>query len=414
MVIVETDGGIEGVGLGSHVDIGRLFPALEGQDPRATVALYDRMLAHVFKSGHSGATFGGIGALDMALWDLKAKLAGEPLWRTLGAHDRYVPGYASCLEIAVDEDALAALYAGWVERGFTSVKVKGGLDLDRDLARLATIREVFTANTARPALMFDSNEAWNRKQAIRYISALEAEFDLTWVEEPLRRWDAEGLAIVSRAVRAAIATGENLTGLEQYKPLLDASAVDIVQTNAAWGITNFLRVATVAHSRDLPISPVGYCFPIAHAAAAVPNHLSTEIQDLGNPFGVSLDQTIADGGLVPGRRARDRHLRRRALDRIGRRETHVVRSGWAARTPRPRRASAGGRGPGATRGRCQDVLRPLKTGARPRPWDANAHRVLLHARTRSDTGRCASTTPGSRDPGRCAPCPPAWSVPTYS
>jgi L-alanine-DL-glutamate epimerase-like enolase superfamily enzyme len=236
----------------------------------------------------------------MALWDLKAKLAGEPLWRTLGAQDRYVPGYASALEIAVDDDALAALYAGWIERGFTSVKVKGGLDLDRDRARLATIRGLFTANTAHPALMFDANEAWNRKQAIRYISALEAEFDLTWVEEPLRRWDAEGLAIVSRAVRAAVATGENLTGLEQFKPLLDASALDIVQTNAAWGITNFLRVATVAHSRDLPISPVGYCPPIVHAAATVPNHLSTEVQDLGNPFGVSLDQTITDGGIVLG------------------------------------------------------------------------------------------------------------------
>jgi L-alanine-DL-glutamate epimerase-like enolase superfamily enzyme len=300
VVIVETDEGLEGVGVGSHVDIARLFPALEGQDPRATVALYDRMLAHVFKSGHSGATFGGIGALDIALWDLKAKLAGEPLWRTLGAQDRYVPGYASALEIAVDEDDLGALYSGWVERGFTSVKVKGGLDLDRDRSRLATIRDLFTANTAHPALMFDANESWNRKQAIRYISALEAEFDLTWVEEPLRRWDAEGLAIVSRAVRAAVATGENLTGLEQFKPLLDASALDIVQTNAAWGITNFVRVATVAHSRDLPISPVGYCSLIAHAAAAVPNHLSTEIQDLGNPFGVTLDQTIADGGIVLG------------------------------------------------------------------------------------------------------------------
>ena len=264
------------------------------------MALYDRMLAQVFKSGHTGATFGGIGALDMALWDIKAKLAGEPLWRTLGARDRYVPGYASALEIAVDDDDLAALYEGWVDRGFTSVKVKGGLDLDRDRARLAMIRDLFAANTPRPALMFDSNEAWNRKQAIRYISALETEFDLTWVEEPLRRWDAEGLAIVSRAVRAAIATGENLTGLEQYKPLLDASAVDIVQTNAAWGITNFLRVATVAHSRDLPISPVGYCFPVAHAAATVPNHLSTEIQDLGNPYGLSLDQEIADGGLILG------------------------------------------------------------------------------------------------------------------
>jgi L-alanine-DL-glutamate epimerase-like enolase superfamily enzyme len=192
------------------------------------------------------------------------------------------------------------LYGGWVERGFTSVKVKGGLDLDRDRARLATIRDLFMANTSRPALMFDSNESWNRKQAIRYICALEESFDLTWVEEPVRRWDAEGLAIVSRAVRAAIATGENLTGLEQYKPLLDANAVDIVQTNGAWGITNFLRVATLAHSRDLPISPVGYCFPIAHAAAAVPNHLTTEIQDLGNPFGLTVDQEIADGGLILG------------------------------------------------------------------------------------------------------------------
>jgi L-alanine-DL-glutamate epimerase-like enolase superfamily enzyme len=301
VVIIETDGGLEGVGVGSHADIDRVFPALEGQDPRATFALYDRMLAHVFKSGHSGATFGGIGTLDMALWDLKAKMAGEPLWRTLGARDRFVPGYASALEIAVDDDALAALYAGWVDRGFTGVKVKGGLDFDRDVARLSTIREIFRANSARPAIMFDANESWSRKQAIRYICGLEATFDLTWVEEPLRRWDAEGLAMVGRSVRAAIATGENLTGLEQFKPLLDASAVDVVQAGSVWGITHFLRVATVAHSRDLPVSPVGYnTNPIAHAAASIPNHLSIEIQSLETPVGLAVDQTIADGGVVLG------------------------------------------------------------------------------------------------------------------
>ena len=301
IVIVETDGGLEGIGLGSHADIGRVFPAIEGQDPRATFALYDRMLAHVFKSGHSGATFGGIGALDMALWDLKAKMANEPLWRTLGARDRYVSGYASALEIAVGDDALAALYAGWIDRGFTSVKVKGGLDFERDVARLTTIREIFRANSTRPAIMFDANESWSRKQAIRYISGLEELFDLTWIEEPLRRWDAEGLAIVGRSVRAAVATGENLTGLEQFKPLLDASAVDVVQPGSIWGITHFLRVATVAHSRDLPVSPVGYnTNPVAHAAASVPNHLSIEIQDLGSPVGLTVDQTIADGGVVLG------------------------------------------------------------------------------------------------------------------
>jgi len=90
IVVLETDEGIEGVGMGSHQDIDRLFPALEGEDPRAVTALYDRMLARVFKAGHSGATFGGIGTLDMAIWDLKAKLAGEPLWRLLGARDRFV------------------------------------------------------------------------------------------------------------------------------------------------------------------------------------------------------------------------------------------------------------------------------------------------------------------------------------
>jgi L-alanine-DL-glutamate epimerase-like enolase superfamily enzyme len=301
VVIVETDEGLEGIGIGSHADIERVFPAIEGEDPRATSALYDRMLARVFKSGHVGATFGGIGALDMALWDLKAKIADEPLWRTLGARDRFVPAYASALEIAVPNEELDALYAPWIQRGFTSVKVKGGLDLDHDLARLALAREIFSANTPRPGIMLDANESWNRKQAIRYICSIEEHMDLAWVEEPLRRWDADGLAAVSRAVRAAVATGENLTGLEQLRPLLDANAVDIVQAGTMWGVTHFLRVATVAHSRDLPVSPVGSAAtPVWHAAAAVPNLLALELQDLGAPVGMHVGYEIADGGVVLG------------------------------------------------------------------------------------------------------------------
>ena len=72
IVLLETDAGLTGVGLGSDSGIETLFPAIEGEDPRSVNALYDRMLAQVFKAGHSGATFGGIGALDMALWDIKA------------------------------------------------------------------------------------------------------------------------------------------------------------------------------------------------------------------------------------------------------------------------------------------------------------------------------------------------------
>ena len=302
LVVLETDEGIEGIGMGSHHDLDRIFPALEGQDPRSVSSLYDAMLARVFKTGHAGATFGGIGAFDMALWDLKAKAAGEPLWRLLGGADRFVTGYASGLDIALDDDELAAFYTRMADRGFTGGKLKGGRDAEADVRRLRILADVLGANTPRPALMLDANESWNLKQAVRYVTEVERAVDLTWIEEPLRRWDAAGHARLSSSVRAAVATGENLTGLEQFRPLFDAHALDIAQAGAVWGITHFLRVALVAHSRDLPVSPVGLTanYAVTGAAAAVPNHLSAEVLDLGAPFGVTLDQHIADGGVVLG------------------------------------------------------------------------------------------------------------------
>jgi L-alanine-DL-glutamate epimerase-like enolase superfamily enzyme len=301
ILLLETDGGLTGVGLGAHDAIERVFPAVDGEDPRAVTALYDRMLAYVFKAGHTGATFGTIGALDMALWDLKAKMAGEPLWRTLGARDRFVPGYASGLEYGLDDADLVALYGRWAERGFTGAKVKGGLDLKRDVARLLAVREVLLCNSTEPALMYDVNESWGRHQATRLLARIESQVELTWIEEPVRRWDVEGNLAVARSSSTALATGENLTGLEQFRPLVDAGAVDIVQSGSVWGITHFLRVAALALAHDLPVSPVGYnANPLAHAAAAVPNHLVTEVQDFAFPVGLTVDQVIADGGITLG------------------------------------------------------------------------------------------------------------------
>jgi L-alanine-DL-glutamate epimerase-like enolase superfamily enzyme len=301
VLILETDDGLEGVGIGAHGDIDRVFGAVEGEDPRAVTALYDRMLSWVFKTGHAGAAFGAIGAIDTALWDLKAKAAGEPLWRTLGALDRFVPGYASGLDIALDDEALVRLYERYADRGFSAAKLKGGHDVTHDLRRLLAVRDVLDRNSSRPALMLDANESWNRTQAVRFVSELERSVDLAWIEEPVRRWDAAGLASVRQHVRTAVATGENLTGLEQYRPLLDADAVDIVQVGNVWGITHFLRVAAVAHSHDLPVSPVGHhANPLAHAAAAVPNHLSFEVQHFDAPIGLEIDQEIMDGGIVLG------------------------------------------------------------------------------------------------------------------
>jgi len=303
IVLVETDDGLTGVGLGTHAGLDRIFPALDGEDPRAVAGLYDKMLAQVFKAGHGGTIFGAIGAFDMALWDLKAKAAGVPLWRLLGARQGIVPAYASGLDIALDDDELADLHRTFAERGFTGVKLKGGLDVEVDRRRFGIVRDVYSDATPglEPALMLDANESWSRKQAVRHISALERDLDLTWVEEPVRRWDVEGHAAVTQAVRAAVATGENLTGLELFRPFISAGAVDIVQTGSVWGITHFLRVAAAAHAFDLPVSPVAYdANPLVHAAACIPNHLALEVQDLGFPDGLVVDQQFEDGNVVLG------------------------------------------------------------------------------------------------------------------
>ncbi|MEU5396719.1 mandelate racemase/muconate lactonizing enzyme family protein [Streptomyces tibetensis] len=303
VVVVETDEGITGVGLGPHVEAEVIFAAIDGQDPRAVTALYDRMLRHTFKAGHAGVVFGTIGAFDTALWDIKAQAAGEPLWRLLGGNDRMVHAYASGLDIGLTDDELVATYQTYAEHGLRAAKLKGGLDIERDRHRLSLVREVLTeaAHGTRPGLMLDANESWSRKQAVRHVGELERTLDLTWIEEPVRRWDADGLAAVSRGVRTAVASGENLTGLEQFRPLIAAGGVDIVQTAAVWGVTHFLRVAALAHAYDLPVSPIGNT-PVAllHAATSVPNHLVSELQDLRPPIGVAMDLHVEDGAFVLG------------------------------------------------------------------------------------------------------------------
>lgn len=302
ILILTTDMGVEGVALGSHGDIDRLFPVIDGADPRSVVQLYDRMLAATFKLGHIGSVFGTIGAIDSALWDLKAKLVQEPLWRLLGAGDRFVPCYASGLDYGLADQDLVHLYEQFADRGFTSGKLKGGRRIADDLRRLGLIHELLRQNTSTPGLMIDANESWHRSQAVRHLHSLEEAFDLTWVEEPVRRWDVSGQASIREHVRCGVASGENLTGLEQLRTLIDGNAIDIAQVGSSWGITHFLRAGHLAHGHDLPISPVGYTAAVVPAAGVLPNFLVAEVQDLHHPIGIDVDQEIADGGIVLGDR----------------------------------------------------------------------------------------------------------------
>src|SRR3954467_10919208 len=142
IILVDTDEGVTGVGMGSHLGAETLFAAIEGEDPRAVTSLYDRMLRHTFKAGHAGAVFGTIGALDTALWDIKATLAGEPLWRLLGGRDRGVPPDPPGLDIGGGDEDLAGLYREYAARGVRAAKLKGGLDVGRDRQRLTLVCEV--------------------------------------------------------------------------------------------------------------------------------------------------------------------------------------------------------------------------------------------------------------------------------
>jgi L-alanine-DL-glutamate epimerase-like enolase superfamily enzyme len=138
------------------------------------------------------------------------KLAEEPLWRTLGARDRRVKAYASGLDYCLSDEELFKFYRRMAERGIDSGKLKVGLDLAADLRRLAIVRDALSVATPRPGLMIDANEYWSPKQAVRYVRQLERHFDLVWVEEPARRWDYDGLRLVSQQISAAVASGENL------------------------------------------------------------------------------------------------------------------------------------------------------------------------------------------------------------
>ena len=149
-----------------------LAAELVGRDPRAVRDLHDLMQRLVFKAGPGGATGSAVAALDCALWDLRAKQNGIPLWRELGASSGRVAAYASGLDMPLADEELRTYYLGMAQRhGIAAGKLKVGRDPGRDLERLAIMRDALRdgSGAAEPSLMIDANEFWSPKQAIRRI-----------------------------------------------------------------------------------------------------------------------------------------------------------------------------------------------------------------------------------------------------
>lgn len=307
-VFLDTDLGLTGVSLGNPGQQGEIHAMAEnllvGRDPRGVVGLWQRMADFAFKGGNRGAITDVIGALDVALWDLKAKANGEPLWKTLGASSRAVKAYASGIDLCLNDDEIRAFYERQAALGISIGKLKVGLDREGDLRRISLMREALATSGKAPILLVDSNEYWSPKQAIQHIRYFERHHELFWAEEPARRWDYTGLRQVSQSVNAAVATGENLDDAADFRALIAHQAADILQIGVgAGGITGAMRVAQMADGFDLPVSvmncPGNY---MAHFAAVLPNHIWMEVVDAGMDRSFDHDSRVEDGYIILGDR----------------------------------------------------------------------------------------------------------------
>jgi L-alanine-DL-glutamate epimerase-like enolase superfamily enzyme len=300
---IETDEGITGMAPAGNASVAQLFHIIEGQDPRGVTGLWKKMVDYVHKAGNEGAPHGAICAIDVALWDLKAKINGEPLWKTLGAREGRAKAYASDIGYNLTDEELGAFFTRMADQGVDGGKVKIGLSMKDDLRRLGIVRDALSKNSKRPYIMIDTNEYWSPKQAIRYINQIEEHFDIFWAEEPARRWDFDGLRQVSRGISAAVASGENVNDIGQMYPLISQQAIDVANIGFGHsGITGCRQVANMCYAYELPVTMMN-CQSnfMAHLAAALPNHNMMEVVDPGREKAFAgWDNHIEGGWVVMG------------------------------------------------------------------------------------------------------------------
>ncbi|WP_232662811.1 L-talarate/galactarate dehydratase [Pseudonocardia sp. TRM90224] len=261
---IVTEGGHSGVGFGYSKRAGgpgqyahavEIAPDLIGEDASDIARIVEKLLWAGASVGRSGLATQAIAAIDVALWDLKAKRAGLSLAKLLGAHRDSVRCYNTSggfLHTPIEEVLENATES--LKRGIGGIKIKvGHPDAAVDLARVTAVRSHLGDGVP---LMVDANQQWDRRSALRMGRAFE-DLDLTWIEEPLDAYDAEGHAALARALDTPIATGEMLTSVAEHWELIRAGAADVVQPDAPriGGITPFLRLAALAEHHRLQLAP---------------------------------------------------------------------------------------------------------------------------------------------------------------
>ena len=248
---------------------GKLAEVVRGCDPLAAGRAWAAMWQAVRNFGQTGLVSMAISAIDVALWDLKARLLGRPLADVLDAVHDAVPVYGSGGFCNYTDRQLAEQLAGWVQAGIPRVKMKTGADPGRDYQRLRAARDAIGEDVE---LFVDANGAFTRADALGWADRY-AQFGVRWYEEPVSSDDLAGLRLIrDRAPGGmSVAAGEYGWNLPYFQRMLDAGAVGCLQADVTrcGGISGFLRVAALCDARSMDLS--AHCAPqlSAHACTAV-------------------------------------------------------------------------------------------------------------------------------------------------
>ncbi len=283
-----TDDGVEGLGVtyfggpmtgALRQTVDEIGALISGMDPARPEQVAQKVRDSLGTPVIGGLVTLALSAIDMALWDIRAKSLKQPLWKLLGGHRERVATYASgALMRSLTDDQLAKAGRTLVEKGFHQMKTQLALPGDtspaKEVARARLIREAVGPDTT---LMCDINQRWRVEQAIDIGRRVE-DVNFFWLEDVTAADDFKGLARITDALKTPIAGGEYVYGIAPFRHMLEAHSVDIpmVDLVRVGGITQWMKVAGMCEAYNLPI--VSHLIPEVHVhlVAAVPNGLTVE------------------------------------------------------------------------------------------------------------------------------------------
>ena len=297
VIKVHTDAGITGLGEVdsnpmaakgmidgpfSHTTTAGLATFVVGEDPFETEKIWHKMYWGNIYSGRRGVAIHAMSGIDMALWDIKGKALGMPVWKLLGGgFHKKIRCYASSLFGPTPEET-GNLARRFRDQGFTAVKFGWdpmGKDAKTDVA---LVREARKGLGDGPDLLIDAGLVWDARTALQRAIAF-SDHDIFWLEEPLRPDDYEGYRKLSEATSVRIAAGEEESNRGSYLELMDKGRIDVVQVDLTrcGGFTEAMKIASLAQDRGLPVANHGFTTYINVMAAlhwlnSIPNALICE------------------------------------------------------------------------------------------------------------------------------------------